>query len=267
MTGPQRYPGWSVVWVAFIVAFFAWGIGFHGMGVYLQTLHATKGWPIATISAAITAHFLIGAVIVVYLPEVHRKLGLAKSTILGAGLTAVGIRELVDFSITFASVRGCDIVRQRMGVDQRRGDQRDDCSLVRQGKAEGDRTRVQWLQCRRRDIHTTACRHDLATWLPANSAHRRRLDGVAGCAARPSMVASRSRAAGLGRGRQAGCCDCDLRCRDLRSVITSRPHELTRIRDAVSCVRVGSICPSRRAVPPADAHVDDRECQRSGRCG
>lgn len=97
MTESQRYPGWSVVWVAFIVAFFAWGIGFHGMGVYLQTLHATEGWPIATISAAITAHFLIGAVIVVYLPEVHRKLGLAKSTILGAGLTAVGI---VSWSIS-----------------------------------------------------------------------------------------------------------------------------------------------------------------------
>jgi MFS family permease len=91
MTEPQRYPGWSVVWVAFIVAFFAWGIGFHGMGVYLQTLHTTKGWPIATISAAITAHFLIGAAIVVYLPEVHRKLGLAQSTILGAALTAFGI--------------------------------------------------------------------------------------------------------------------------------------------------------------------------------
>ena len=97
MTAPQRYPGWSVVWVAFIVAFFAWGIGFHGMGVFLQTLHATKGWPIATISAAITAHFLIGAVIVVYLPEVHRKLGLARSTILGAALTAFGI---VSWSIS-----------------------------------------------------------------------------------------------------------------------------------------------------------------------
>ena len=97
MTAQQRYPGWSVVWVAFIVAFFAWGIGFHGMGVFLQTLHATKGWPIATISAAITAHFLIGAAIVVYLPEVHRKLGLAKSTILGAALTAFGI---VSWSIS-----------------------------------------------------------------------------------------------------------------------------------------------------------------------
>lgn len=91
MTTSQRYQGWSVVWVAFTVAVFAWGIGFYGPGVFLQTLHATKGWPIATISAAITAHFLIGAAIVVFLPEVHRTLGLAQSTIVGAVLTALGI--------------------------------------------------------------------------------------------------------------------------------------------------------------------------------
>jgi MFS family permease len=87
----DRYHGWSVVWVAFTVAVFAWGIGFYGPGVFLQTLHVTKGWPIAAISAAITAHFLIGAVIVAFLPELHRALGLANATILGAVLTALGV--------------------------------------------------------------------------------------------------------------------------------------------------------------------------------
>lgn len=91
MSARDRYPGWSVVWVAFTVAVFAWGIGFYGPGVFLQTLHVTKGWPIAAISAAITAHFLIGAVIVAFLPELHRALGLANATILGAVLTALGV--------------------------------------------------------------------------------------------------------------------------------------------------------------------------------
>ena len=91
MSARDRYPGWSVVWVAFTVAVFAWGIGFYGPGVFLQTLHAMKGWPIAAISAAITAHFLIGAVIVAFLPELHRALGLANATILGAVLTALGV--------------------------------------------------------------------------------------------------------------------------------------------------------------------------------
>jgi MFS family permease len=99
VTVTARFSGWSVVWVAFAVAVFAWGIGFYGPGVFLQTLHATKGWPISTISAAITTHFLVGAAIVVYLPEVHRACGIARATIIGAVLTAVGV---IAWSITMS---------------------------------------------------------------------------------------------------------------------------------------------------------------------
>lgn len=91
MMSEQRFPGWSVVWAAFIIAMFGWGIGFYGPGVFLQTLHATRDWPIAVISAAVTAHFLIGAGIVAYLPEVYRGLGLANATIAAAVLSALGI--------------------------------------------------------------------------------------------------------------------------------------------------------------------------------
>ena len=91
MIRAARFQGWSVVWVAFTVAAFGFGIGFYGPAVFLQTLHTTKGWSIATISSAITAHFLLGAAIVTYLPEVHRALGIANTTILGALLSAIGI--------------------------------------------------------------------------------------------------------------------------------------------------------------------------------
>lgn len=85
------FAGWSVAWVAFVVAVFAWGIGFHGLGVLLHSLHETRGWSIAVISAAITTHFLGGAAIIVFLPEVHRAFGLAATTICGAAFTAAGI--------------------------------------------------------------------------------------------------------------------------------------------------------------------------------
>jgi MFS family permease len=91
MIGAARFQGGSVVWVAFTVAAFGFGIGFYGPAVYLQTLHTTKGWSIATISTAITVHFLLGAAIVTYLPEVHRVLGIANATILGALLSGIGI--------------------------------------------------------------------------------------------------------------------------------------------------------------------------------
>jgi len=91
VTTAPRFRGWSVVCVAFTVAVFAWGVGFYGPSVFLQTLHATRGWSISTISAAITAHFLLSAVIVAYLPEVHRTLGIANATIAGAVSSAIGV--------------------------------------------------------------------------------------------------------------------------------------------------------------------------------
>jgi len=87
----SRFQGWSVAWVAFVVAVFGWGVGFYSPGVLLLTLHASKGWPVAMISSAITAHFLIGAALVVYLPEAHRAIGLAQTTMIGAVLAGAGI--------------------------------------------------------------------------------------------------------------------------------------------------------------------------------
>lgn len=57
----------------------------------MLTLHASKGWPVAMISGAITAHFLVGAAPIVYLPEAHRSIGLAQTTIIGAVLAGAGI--------------------------------------------------------------------------------------------------------------------------------------------------------------------------------
>jgi len=91
MTRHEIFFGWKVAWVAFAVAAFAFGIGFYGPPVFLQTLHVTRGWPISTISAAITTHFLCSALIVANLPEIHRRFGIATVTNTGVALTALGI--------------------------------------------------------------------------------------------------------------------------------------------------------------------------------
>lgn len=91
MVVANRFFGWSVAWAAFTIAVFAWGIGFYGPSVFLQTLHELHGWSISQISMAITAHFLLSAIIIAYLPEIHRRLGIAKTTFLGAVLTAAGL--------------------------------------------------------------------------------------------------------------------------------------------------------------------------------
>ena len=91
MVAASRFFGWSVAWSAFAIAVFAWGIGFYGPSVFLQSLHQTRGWPISQISFAVTAHFLLSAIVIAYLPEIHRRLGIAKTTFLGAVLTAAGL--------------------------------------------------------------------------------------------------------------------------------------------------------------------------------
>ncbi|MCC7049671.1 MAG: MFS transporter [Alphaproteobacteria bacterium] len=91
MTAASRPAGWHAVWTAFAVALFAWGLGFYGLSIFLQTLHATRGWSIAIVSAAVTAHYLASACIVAWLPELHRRFGLALVTGAGVAATALGV--------------------------------------------------------------------------------------------------------------------------------------------------------------------------------
>src|SRR5260221_1343229 len=83
--------GWHVVGGALTIAVFAWGIGFWGPPIFLQTLHAARGWPISLVSAAITAHFLLGAAVVANLAVLHRRFGVKAVTRAGAVLTALGL--------------------------------------------------------------------------------------------------------------------------------------------------------------------------------
>ena len=91
MPDERRFFGWSVAWAAFVLAVLAWGIGFYSPSVFLQTLHTSRGWAISEISAAITLHFLLSALLIAYLPELHKKLGIAKTTAAGAVLSAVAL--------------------------------------------------------------------------------------------------------------------------------------------------------------------------------
>ena len=82
--------GWRVVWVAFTVAVFGWGVGFYGPAVYLPALHATRGWSISMISIAVTAHYLLSAALIAWLPEAYRRFGVHRITCGGALLAGLG---------------------------------------------------------------------------------------------------------------------------------------------------------------------------------
>jgi len=88
---PPVFFGWQVVGAAFAIAVFAWGIGFYGPPIFLEALHRSRGWSASLISAAITAHFLFGALVVANLARLHRVFGLPAVTRAGALLTAFGL--------------------------------------------------------------------------------------------------------------------------------------------------------------------------------
>jgi MFS family permease len=83
--------GWRVVGAAFVIAVFAWGVGFYGPSVFLGALHLDRGWAVSVISAAVTCHFLVSAGVVTRLPVLHRRLGVAAATRAGAISVSLGM--------------------------------------------------------------------------------------------------------------------------------------------------------------------------------
>lgn len=63
---PALYHGWLVVAAAFLVAFFGFGLGFYGPGLYLLALEARHGSSIAELAPAITLYYALGAILLFF---------------------------------------------------------------------------------------------------------------------------------------------------------------------------------------------------------
>lgn len=75
---------------AFVLAVFAWGIGFYGPSAFLHALHGGRGWSVSLVSAMITLHFLASAVVVARLPALHARFGVLRVTRVGICALALG---------------------------------------------------------------------------------------------------------------------------------------------------------------------------------
>jgi hypothetical protein len=89
--GQTRFFGWKVVGAAFVVAAFGWGVGFYGPPVFLHALEAGRGWPVWVASAAVTCHFLVGALVVTRLAALHGRFGVVAVTRAGGVSVALGL--------------------------------------------------------------------------------------------------------------------------------------------------------------------------------
>ena len=88
---PQVFFGWRVVAAVFVLATFGWGLGFYGPPVYLHAVREVRGWSLALVSAAVTVHFLFGAMVIANLPKLYLRFGVAAVTKCGSVALAAGI--------------------------------------------------------------------------------------------------------------------------------------------------------------------------------
>ncbi len=86
----KLFYGWRVVGASFVLAIFGWGFGFYGPPIFLHAVQDRSGWPLAAISAAVTVHFLFGAIVVASLPRLYRQFGIQAVTKAGAIALALG---------------------------------------------------------------------------------------------------------------------------------------------------------------------------------
>jgi MFS family permease len=62
----RLYHGWLVVAAAFLVAFYGFGLGFYGPGIYLVALNSLHGWSLDELSSAITIYYVLGATLLFF---------------------------------------------------------------------------------------------------------------------------------------------------------------------------------------------------------
>jgi MFS family permease len=90
----SAYHGWWVVFCAFVIALYGWGLGFYGLSLYLVALHKAHGWAPATISSAITFYYIAGAFLVMQVGDVIVKRGARQVVMAGAAMMGLGVLGL-----------------------------------------------------------------------------------------------------------------------------------------------------------------------------
>jgi MFS family permease len=86
----KTYYGWRIVAAVFVLATFGWGIGFYGPPIFLHAVREARGWPLALVSAAVTVHFVFGALVVANLPNLYGRFGISAVTKTGCVALAAG---------------------------------------------------------------------------------------------------------------------------------------------------------------------------------
>lgn len=86
-TAARRF-AWPAVLACFFSALTAWGFGFYGQSVFLQSLQVSQGWSTTLIASATTSYYLCGAVLIAFTPDWIARWG-SRTVMIGGALILV----------------------------------------------------------------------------------------------------------------------------------------------------------------------------------
>lgn len=82
---------WRVVFACFLSAVFAWGFGFYAHGIYIVELQKEHGWSTGLISTMVTAHYVLGALLLPRIADAITRFGPRAVFLSGLATTAVAL--------------------------------------------------------------------------------------------------------------------------------------------------------------------------------
>ncbi len=95
------YRGWWVAAGCFVMAFYAWGVGFYGHGFYMVVLGRSTGWPAAALSSMVASFWLANVVASLALGRLTDRFGARPAVVYGTLAMAAGCFGLAAFEAGF----------------------------------------------------------------------------------------------------------------------------------------------------------------------
>jgi len=103
--GHGFYRGWWIAAGCFVLAFFAWGIGFYGHGFYIVALGRSTGWPTTLLSSAVAAYWLANVASNLILGRVIDRFGSRPAIVYGMFVMAGGCFGMAAFDAGLLNAR------------------------------------------------------------------------------------------------------------------------------------------------------------------
>ncbi len=99
------YRGWWVAAGGFVMAFYAWGVGFYGHGFYMAVLGASTGWPASLLSSVVAGFWLANVAASLAMGRIADRFGARPTVVYGALAMAAGCFALAAFEAGFFGAR------------------------------------------------------------------------------------------------------------------------------------------------------------------